>query len=197
MLQKTFIDKNTDEAELFRLIQKGNKTAFTIVYEKYHRMLYVLAFQYLKDRDKAEDAVQNSFTKLWEFHADISVSVNLKNYLYTMTKNHILNQIRNENSALEKNYMIVQESDEADDSLMQLIEKKELMTIFAKALKSLPEQKRVVCMHKLDDKLSNQEIAEKMDISINTVKTHYAQAIKLLRLHMEKMLIFILLIILF
>ncbi|NDV46980.1 RNA polymerase sigma-70 factor [Paludibacter sp. 221] len=190
------LDRETDENDLFHLIRKGNKDAFTVVYEKYHKMLYVLAFRYLKDTDKAEDAVQNSFTKLWEFHSGLEVSVNLRNYLYTMTKNNILNQIRNETSALEKNYLIVQENDECDDSLVELIEKKELMVIFTKAVNSLPEQKRQVCLHKMEDKLSNQEIADKMDISVNTVKTHYAQSIKMLRVHIEKMLIFIFLLIL-
>lgn len=187
----------TDEAELFRLVQEGDRQAFTIIYEKYHKMLYVLAYRYLKDSDKASDAVQQAFIKLWEFHSDISISINLKNYLYTMTKNFILNQIRNETNALTHNYKIVQDNDEYEDNILENIERKELMNAFHQAMKLLPEQKRMVCRYKMEDKYSNQEIAEKMDISINTVKTHYAQAVKLLRLHIEKMLIFICALILF
>ncbi len=152
-------------------------------------MLYVLAYQYLKDSDKAEDAVQQAFIKLWESHSEISITVSLRNYLYTMTKNFILNQIRNENNAMTHNYKIVQDNEEYEDNLLENIERKEMMLIFKDAIKALPEQKRIVCLYKLDDKLSNQEIAEKMDISVNTVKTHYARAIKLLRMHIKKMLI--------
>ena len=83
------------------------------------------------------------------------------------------------------------------DALEKLIEKKELMDIFHKAIDSLPEQKRQVCLYKLDEKMSNQEIADRMDISINTVKTHYAQSVKMLRYYIGEMLIFILLVILF
>ncbi len=195
MLKRNIIKKDMDDADLFQLLQKGHREAFTVIYEKYHKMLYVLAYQYLKDVHKAEDAVQNAFTKLWELHAEISVSVNLKNYLYTMTKNYILNQIRNENNALVNNYKLYQENSEYDDSLLESIEKKELMDIFHKAINNLPDQKRQVCLYKLDEKLSNQEIADRMDISINTVKTHYAQSVKMLRYYMVKMLIFILFVI--
>ena len=60
------------------------------------------------------------------------------------------------------------------------------------AIDGLPEQKKAVCLYKLKDSLSNQEIAEKMQISIPTVKTHYSQAIKLLREHFDKLLILLL-----
>lgn len=180
-----------NENELSCLIQQGDKQAFTIIYEKYHKMLYTLACHYLKDVDKAEDVVQQAFVKLWESRSDISISINLKNYLYTMTKNFILNQIRNENNALVHNYRILQDDGEFDDDLLENIEKEELMNIFYEAINSLPEQKRIICQYKMEEKLSNQEIAKIMDISINTVKSHYAQAVKLLRLHIEKTLIII------
>ena len=93
-----------------------------------------------------------------------------------MLKNHLLNEIRNNYTALEKNYELAQEMTE------QLY----------RAIDSLPEQKKAVCLYKLKDSLSNQEIAEKMQISIPTVKTHYSQAIKLLREHFDKLLILLL-----
>lgn len=93
-------------------------------------------------------------------------------------ENHVLNEIRNNNSALEKNYEIVQSSPEYEDELLAKIEEKDMMEHFYQAIEHLPEQKRQVCLYKLKGNLSNQEIADKMSISVPTVKTHYAQAIK-------------------
>ncbi|NDV95332.1 RNA polymerase sigma-70 factor [Dysgonomonas sp. 521] len=191
------INQQTGDPDLFSLMQKGNKEAFTVIYNKYHKQLYVLAYTYLKDRDMAEDAIQHIFTKLWEFREDVSIKVSLKNFLYTITKNYILNQIRNENTIIKKNYELAQTAEIYQDDLLNTIEQKELMTIFRQALAALPEQKRQVCLLKMDEKMSNQEIADKMQISINTVKTHYAQAIKILRAQMGKMLISLIIIILF
>ena len=182
------ISGQTDD-ELLILLQKGNERAFTAIYERYHKLLYVLAYKYLKDNDTAKDAVQQIFLKLWESRSLFSIHINLRNYLYTMLKKHLLNEIRNNYTALEKNYELAQETIEYENEILSKLEEKEMTEQLYRAIDSLPEQKKAVCLYKLKDSLSNQEIAEKMQISIPTVKTHYSQAIKLLREHFDKLLI--------
>lgn len=185
------ISGQTDD-ELLILLQKGNERAFTAIYERYHKLLFVVAYKYLKDNDSAKDAVQQIFLKLWESHTLFSISINLRNYLYTMLKNHLLNEIRNNYTALEKNYELAQEAIEYENEILSKLEEKEMTEQLYRAINDLPEQKKAVCLYKLRDNLSNLEIAEKMQISIPTVKTHYSQAIKLLREHFDKLLILLL-----
>lgn len=146
----------------------------------------------MKSTCASEDAVQQVFLKLWEGRTLLSVNVNLRNYLYTMLKNHVLNEIRNRNSAIEKNYEIMQSTPEYEDEVFALLEEKDMQSHFYRILQRLPEQKRRVCLYKLKDNLSNQEIAAKMNLSIPTVKTHYAQAIKLLRSHLKRLFLVLL-----
>lgn len=186
--QKTI---RSDE-DLLVSLRQGSEDAFTVIYERYHKLLYVLAYKYLKSSYASEDAVQQVFLKLWESRALLTVNVNLRNYLYTMLKNHVLNEIRNHTSAIEKNYEVVQSSPEYEDELLAKIEEKDMMSHFYRVIDHLPEQKRQVCLYKLKGNLSNQEIAEKMNISVPTVKTHYAQAIKILRTHFERLFLFLL-----
>lgn len=181
---------HTDE-ELFARIEQGDEEAFTQIYNKYHKLLYVLSYRYLMNAEMAEDAVQHVFTRLWEFRSELRVGVSLKNFLFTMTKNHILNIIRNENSALAKNYEMAQAEPGIEDNLIEKLEKKELMSLFYKALDKLPPQKRDICLMKVRDELTNREIAEKMKLSVNTIKTHYSDALKLLRVSLGKMLIIV------
>ena len=181
----------TDDETLFARVERGDVEAFTVVYKKYHKLLYVLACRYLMDKAMAEDAVQHVFTRFWEFRSELRVGVSLKNYLVTMTKNHILNVIRNENNAIAKNYEIAQNSPGYEDTLVENLEKKELMSLFYEALDRLPPQKREICLMKVRDELTNQEIAERMHLSVNTIKTHYSEALKLLRAHLHKLLIFV------
>lgn len=178
-----------DDDKLFARISQGDEEAFTIVYNKYHKLIYVLAYRYLMSVEMAEDVVQYVFTRLWEYRSELCVSISLKNYLFTMTKNHVLNLIRNENSALIKNYEIVQAIPVYEDDLIEKLEEKEMMSLFYQAVELLPPQKREICLMKIKEELSNQEIADKLKLSINTVKTHYSEALKLLRLHLGKMLI--------
>ncbi len=173
-------------------LRLGDMRAFTAIYERYHRMLYVLAYKYLKDTSAAEDAVQQVFLKLWEARSLLVPDMNLRNYLYTMLKNHVLNEIRDNNLTVEKNYELAQASPEYEDELLDKLEEKDMMARLYEAIERLPEQKRQVCLYKLRGNLSNQDIADKMGISVPTVKTHYAQAIKMLRKHFEKLFMFLL-----
>lgn len=181
------------DSELFALIKKGDKSAFSIAYENYHKSLYLLAFRYLKDRMLAEDIVQNVFVKLWDSKADIYVETSLKSYLYMMVRNLTLNCIRDNNTAIAHNYRIAQEAEIYDDNLLEMIRKKELMDAFYKAIDLLPEQKKKICLLKMDERKSNQDIADVLSLSVNTVKSHYSQAIKMLRVNMERFLFFIIL----
>ena len=73
MLDRTAQYTNTDDETLFALIEQGDEGAFTQAYERYHRLLYVLACRYLMNADMAEDAVQHVFTRLWEFRSELRV----------------------------------------------------------------------------------------------------------------------------
>lgn len=182
---------DADDEKLFALIEQGDEGAFTQAYDRYHKLLYVLAYRYLMNSTMAEDVVQHVYTRLWEFRSELRVGISLKNYLFTMTKNHVLNLIRNENSAITKNYEIAQSAPVYEDNLIENLEKKELMSSFYKAVDMLPAQKRDICMMKVQEELTNQEIAERMNLSVNTIKTHYSEALKLLRVHLSRMLIIV------
>lgn len=177
----------TDD-ELLTLLQESDEKAFTAIYVRYHQLLYVVAYKYLKNKEQTKDAVQQIFLKLWESRTLLSIQVSLKNYLYTMLKNQLLNEIRNNTTALEKNYELAQEPVTFENELLDKLEEKEMMEQLYRAVDNLPEQKRAVCLYKLKEELSNCEIAEKMQISVPTVKTHYSQALKMLRNHFDKLL---------
>ena len=176
---------------LLALLGKGDEQAFTIIYQRYHKLLYVVAYKYLKNDCSAKDSVQQIFYRLWESRSVLIINMNLRNYLYTMLKNHLLNEIRNNYMAMEKNYELAQEKVEYEDDLLENIEKKEIEEQLYRAINGLPEQKKQVCLYKLRGNLSNLEIANKMGISVPTVKTHYAQAVKMLREHFNKLLFMI------
>lgn len=184
------IMSSLSDEELLMLLRKKNEKAFTAIYERYHKLLYVVAYKYLKEEELAKDAVQQVFFKLWESHAVLNISINLKNYLFTMLKNYVLNEIRNNLTAMEKNYELSQSVMKYEDEIITRLEDNEIRQQLYRAIHKLPEQKRIVCLYKLKENLTNQDIAEKMNISIPTVKTHYSQAIKMLRKYFNKLPLF-------
>lgn len=177
--------RNEDHT-LFILLKKRDREAFSAIYEKYHRYLYSLALKYLKNTQMAEDAVQHVFVKLWESTSDIHIEINLKNYLYTMTKNYILNQIRDHKDEISLNYINAQIDIPGQEDFIKAIEDNQIRNFLYKGVESLPPQKKEICLRKLETNDSNQQIAEKMGISVNTVKSHYQESIKMLRSYFEQ-----------
>ena len=186
-MEKNFTDyvRNEDHA-LFLLIKKRDKDAFAAVYQKYHRYLYLLAVKYLKDAQLAEDAVQHVFVKLWETTKNIEIEINLKNYLYTMTKNYILNTIRDHKEEISLSYANAQIDIPGQDDIIKALEDKQMKSILYQGVESLPPQKKEVCLRKLETTDSNQQIADKMGISVHTVKSHYQESVKILRSYFQQ-----------
>lgn len=169
------------DTQLCMELQKGNEEAFAKAFSQYSRLLYALAYRFLKSGEDAEDAVQFTFMKLWEERKNLDFRAGIRSLLYTIMKNHILNELRHLNVVYEKNYIIAQQTEDAEESFLKAYEERNLHEQLIMAINKLPSQKSTICMMKLKKGLSNQEIADYMHITVATVKSHYTQAIKILR----------------
>lgn len=178
--------------ELLMQLKDGNERAFSVVFETYHRYLYVLACRYLMSESYAEDAVQYTFMRLWEGRENFNYKTGIKNLLFTILKNYILNEIRHNNLVIRKNYELGQFTEEMETEFLHELEDADFRSHLYKLINQLAPQKREVCLLKIQRGLSNQEVAEIMNISIPTVKSHYTQVIKLLRSQLDKIIIIIL-----
>ena len=171
-----------DEAQaLVKALKEGNQLAFSIVYKTYAAQTFSLAFKYLLNKELAEDAVQNLFLKLWLKKEEIDETKPINRYLFAMLKNDLLNTLRDSKKniyLLEDCLSMVLELE--DDSQNENL-KQEQMNIIQQALEQLSPQRRKVFEMKVSGKYSNQEIADKLNLSINTIKFQYSQSLKQIR----------------
>jgi RNA polymerase sigma-70 factor (ECF subfamily) len=150
--------------------------------------LYNYSKQILKDPDAAEEAVEVTFLNLWENRANIVLESSIKSYLFRSVYNNCLNQLKH--LLVKERYVLYFKHHVAtDDSgslisndypLSQVIEK-ELEQVLEKALNSLPPQCREVFLLSRHENFKNDEIAEKLNISVNTVRTQISRALTKLR----------------
>lgn len=162
-------------------LKQGDDSVYTIVFKRYARLLYTLSYRYLKSEEEAEDAVQYVFMKLWEKRESLDFSNGVRSLLYTIMKNYVLNELRHRQIVYEKLYMLAQEQHGKCEESESGIERNDLYELLHKHIKELPTQKEIICRMKIEEGLSNQEIADRLHIEVNTVKSHFTQAIKLLR----------------
>ena len=178
------------DQKLYAELRKGSEHAFVTVFERYNRLLYALAYRYFKSGEEAEDAVQYTFMKLWEQRTNFSFESGIRSLLFTILKNYILNELRHRSLVFEKLYEMAQQvNDEDEDDFLTQFENGELGKFLRVAIDKLPPQKQKICLLKIEYGLSNQEIADRMGITVPTVKSHYTQAIKALRNEIESLII--------
>ena len=178
------------DQKLYAELRKGSEHAFVTVFERYNRLLYALAYRYFKSGEEAEDAVQYTFMKLWEQRTNFSFESGIRSLLFSILKNYILNELRHRSLVFEKLYEMAQQvNDEDEDDFLTQFENGELGKFLRVAIDKLPPQKQKICLLKIEYGLSNQEIADRMGITVPTVKSHYTQAIKALRNEIESLII--------
>ncbi len=176
----SWMEDTQEDLELLGRLRTGDRAAFEAIYRRYHARLYTLALRYLKNRADADDALQQLFIKLWTAREALFITRNLQGYLYGMLKHQVLNQIRNNVSALQHNYRIVQKQPPYDDELYTWAERNYHSELLERAIATLPPQQRAVATMRREG-YSNQEIAVRLRLSIHTVNTHYRECLKRLK----------------
>jgi len=155
-------------------------------------MLCLFAQKYVQDTDVASDMVQVAFIKLWKGKEDFENENAVKGFLYTVTRNNCLNYIKHNKIILDYSLQAIEKDLFFRDHLIE----EETYKAIHDAIEVLPSQgKRVVEMSMRGFK--NPEIALRLNISVNTVKSVKSNAYRLLRLQLHDVIVFLLAWILF
>jgi RNA polymerase sigma factor (sigma-70 family) len=156
----------------------GDHKAYEEIYKLYSRSMYNVALRLVKDRDEAEDVLQDSFisafSHLNSFQGNASFGAWLKRIVINKSINY-LKKKRTEPLSEEVD-MEDQESDFSVYELDQLSVQR-----IKKALLELPEGYRTVLSLYLLEGYDHQEIAEILDISVGTSKSQFNRAKKRLK----------------
>lgn len=139
-----------------------------------------------KSEEDAEDIAQNIFLRLWMSPELWKEGNNMKNYLYTATRNEIFNLFKHERIKQDfaDNFIkeqLINELSNEDTHLLNHLYYKEILMIIRMALAQMPAQRRQVFEMSRFKGLSHKEIAEKLQIPIRTVENHIYRALVTLR----------------
>lgn len=170
-------------------LKKGEKKAYEEIYSEYFGVLYHLCIQYLHHEKIAEEIVQDTFLKLWEIRDTLNEQINIRSFLYTITKNNCLNYLRNQKVSMKHmeniKYLEMQFNYEALERLGNYVQFEDLKNKIDEAIKHLPEE--VIETFKLSrfEELSYKEISVTQKISIKTVEARISKALKILRAELK------------
>lgn len=168
-MQKDQYIQLTDEELLVNYQETDNKEWLGILLQRYTMLLLGVAMKYLKDKHLAEDAVQQIFLKSFTHlpHGEIQ---NFKGWLYILTRNHCLQQLRT------KSYLASEETlqhvADDEDGRMSALHKETSLEQMHEAMEELNEEQRITIDLFYLKKKSYQQIMEQTGYNFMQVKSY-------------------------
>ncbi|MEG1563515.1 MAG: RNA polymerase sigma-70 factor [Bacteroides sp.] len=170
------------EALLPAISIKVDDKEFRNIFNQYYVALCLFANRYTTDENVSADIVQDCFAKLWQIRTDFFYLHQVKSFLYTAVHNKALNEL--EHSKIVNEYAQALIEKKSDSFFSDTVLEEETYRIVAEAIGKLPEQMKAIMRLSLEgDK--NQEIAEKLNVSPETVHTLKKIAYKKLRVYLK------------
>jgi RNA polymerase sigma-70 factor (family 1) len=172
--------KLSDE-ELLTFLKEGNRDAYTEIYHRYKRLLYIFAFRRIGDREECRDLIHELFLSLWAKREEVNITGSLSAYLYKSVRNRIIDLITHR--AVSSRYIDSFQDyiDKSEDCTDYLIRHKELLALIEQEISALPPKMRQVFEMSRKTNCSRKEIAEQLGLSEQTVKSHMQHALKILK----------------
>ena len=162
----------------------GTQDTVETFFKRHYGELCYFASRMIVDRDEAEDLVQDVFLKFFKAKARFENEDAAKGYLYLSVRNACLNRKRHEK--VHDRYVESMAGEEAlDPPAIESMIRSEVLGRVHKAIRELPPGCRTVLELSYFESLRNDEVAERLGVSVNTVKTQKARAIQLLRLKLD------------
>jgi len=177
--------KNYSDTELVHFYRAdGDLNTLSLLYQRYMDLIYGVCLKYLKDPEASKDAVINIYEELITKLKQHEVS-NFKSWLYTLSRNHCLMQLRREKG---HNTVEITEQFMQTEEMMHLegvMQKEEQLNSMEKCLEQLSaEQKTCVTLFYLQGKCYN-DIMEQTGIDWNKVRSNIQNGRRNLKLCME------------
>ncbi len=182
------MSRSSDEKNLILQVKKGNILAFEKLFKTYYKNLCLFAEYYVREKTMAEEIVGSFFLKLWEKRKNIEIKDSVKSYFYKSIHNQSLKYLEHlkvmkkyedyARTMLEMKELLSYSSE--NHPLANLISR-EIVQDIEKAVNRLPEKCReVFCLCRFEN-MSYEDIAGKLNISVNTVRTQMSRALAKLR----------------
>ncbi len=166
----------------------GDFDAFKELYNHYYRQGLLFLTSIIKDKEEAENMLQDVFVKIWLRREQINPELNFNSYLFTCLRNMAFDYLKKveKNHQMRVQFMQMMENESYSDTDAE----DRRIALLKNALENLPEKRKMIVKLNIEEGKSYQEIAEIMRISKNTVKNQLVKAKQFLRRRVDFNVIF-------
>jgi RNA polymerase sigma-70 factor (ECF subfamily) len=174
--------KHLSDQELMRIVQAGDYSPASEIYDRYSGRIYNFAFRFLKNAEAAEDAVQEVFVKMLKHANQFQGDAKLSTWLFSITANWCRDHLRKaDNKSKESDDVLVQLPASSENAPDRNLERRQDEQRVRRALEALtPEQREAILLSRYQG-LSYAEIAQIAGCSEGAVKTRVFRAMETLK----------------
>lgn len=174
-----------DNSKVVEIMKRGDKSAFAQVYSFYYQPLCSFCSNYVS-HEEAEEIVQDLMLYVWEKRETLNEHLSLKTFLFTAAKNRALNVITRNNMICRINEEYQKQVIE-EDEIFDYTQESELFAAYVKAMKELPEEQLQVYMMSRYKHLTHKEIANELNVSVQTVNYRMGKVLDFFRIRMKEL----------
>ncbi|HEY3406047.1 MAG TPA: RNA polymerase sigma-70 factor [Ohtaekwangia sp.] len=161
-----------------------SEAKFAEIYQTFWKKLYAVAYNYLRDKTQAQELVQDVFVKLWLNRREVRQVENTEAYLVRALRNKIYDHFDSVACRKKHHQIALEDFSEERHAVDDIIIFNEGMSVISEELKKMPEKTRMVFRMSKFHQYTNDEIAEKTQLSSKAVEYHITQAVKKLRIRL-------------
>jgi len=179
--------RDGDEA-LMRLIARGDEQAFTVLYERHGRALFRYFHRMLwKDKEKAEDFVQDFFMKIIRNPGQYDPSRRFVTWMYSVAHNMCKNEYRKQELRKPASFGIAEETIAGDSGAQaeKRVDRKAFLRLLFDELEQLDEDHRTTFLLRYEEEFSIKEISRVLDCSEGTVKSRLFYTLRKLSVRLK------------
>ncbi|MGB0524403.1 MAG: RNA polymerase sigma-70 factor [Flammeovirgaceae bacterium] len=171
----------TNEEQLVQKVKEGDQAAWDYIARTYYQPLFGYVMSMVRERESAEELVQDVFVNFWAKREKINITASLKAYLYRAARNHTLNFIKRRNFELNYQRSLAERLTHHHNDTEQAFHYSELEKRLYNSIEALPEKRKEIFMMSRFEDLTYKEIAATLDIPVRQVHYQIGLALKELR----------------
>jgi RNA polymerase sigma-70 factor (ECF subfamily) len=173
----------SSDLDLLAALAEGQVNALGVLYDRYAKLVYSLAFKILENSEEAEDITQDVFLTLWRRNTYNPDRGSLSSFLTTMTRSRAIDKLRSKGARMRvlQRLQGMVRTESSSITPLEQASVGERSRLIRQALAQLSETERQVLEIAYYEGLSQSEIAKRLNIPLGTVKTRSRQGLLKLR----------------
>lgn len=180
------ISEKEDDKLLVLQLNNDEVEAFDALFHKYSEKLFRFSFSLLKNKEDAQEIVQEAFLRIWKKREEIDSAKSFKSFLFSISYNLVVDRLRLRLKDQEYRKFLVHYFESESFELRNDLDYDKIVVQIRNAVEELPHRRKQIYTLSREIGLSNKEIASRLDISVKTVENQITLALKHLKTKLGK-----------